>query len=169
MLRAVGAKPYQVWGRGGRARRTKTQSSRRGSGRSSPKALVLSLTRKGPQGISARHRAGGPCFLGGALSQNPLFLVSRPLRAPPFSGLDLGLSGGAPGRLSGLENESPGRPGQARWGRNEAPRTSKSCFWSSGLGFQEQNVVLTHLSLCFAKRSRDEARPSPRTTRDTLR
>ena len=57
--------------RGSSLSRTKvghTQSSRRGSGRSSPKALVLPYAGKGPQSLSGRDRAGGPCFLRGAPS-----------------------------------------------------------------------------------------------------
>ena len=58
-------------GRGSSLSRTKaghTPSSRRGSGRSSPKALVLPCGRKAAQGIGGQNRPGRPCFLEGTLS-----------------------------------------------------------------------------------------------------
>ena len=53
------------------------------------------------------------------------WLVSRRLRPPPLSGLDLGASGGHPGTLPGLENEPPKRPGEPLWARNECFRVRK--------------------------------------------
>ena len=58
-------------GRGSSLSRTKaghTPSSRRGSGRSSPKALVLPYGRQGLGSLSGQNKAGRPCFLEGALS-----------------------------------------------------------------------------------------------------
>ena len=96
---------------------------------------------------------------------------------PPFSGLDLGASGGHPGTLPGLENEPPGRPGEPLWARNECFRVRKIMppELRTGLPGAEccayalKLVVPTHLSLCSTTRSRGEARPSPKTRRDTLR